>query len=344
MGDKQPKKTCLNVLAILAITLAFAITAVGCDANINLNINGYDDNNENDDENPTVVLSRVTFESSPSAQLTLTFNKTVLGLSASNITLSPGVTKGTFSRTSGTTYTLQISGFATGTLTVAVEKSGYTIIGSPKTVNISGGGGSPTVGSVMVNPTTANVSLGGTQQFSASVAGTGSPGQGVTWSIVETVVTGTSISISGLLTVAAGETATSLTVRATSTADTTKYGDATVTVTAPSDGTLTLTITFPIDDKADVTGTTTIAKATLLGGSTIALTAPSTLTGISWSIGGETISGSSISNDSGGTGNKLTIDNSTTFLHHFAGSSFVVNVQGTISSIPYSKSVTITLN
>jgi predicted outer membrane repeat protein len=52
----------------------------------------------------------------------------------------------------------------------------------------------------------------------------------VTWSIEETVGAGTSINDIGLLTVAAGESAATLTVKATSTVDTTKSGTATVTL------------------------------------------------------------------------------------------------------------------
>jgi hypothetical protein len=74
------------------------------------------------------------------------------------------------------------------------------------------------------------VDQGQTKQFSAVVSGTNSPAQTVTWSIVESVIAGTAINTDGLLTVAAGETATSLTVRATSTVDTGKSGTASVGV------------------------------------------------------------------------------------------------------------------
>jgi hypothetical protein len=74
-----------------------------------------------------------------------------------------------------------------------------------------------TVTDVAVNPAIANVIKGGTQPFTAVVTGTGSPPQTVTWSIVETTSAGTDISTAGLLTVDAAETATSLTIRATST-------------------------------------------------------------------------------------------------------------------------------
>jgi hypothetical protein len=71
---------------------------------------------------------------------------------------------------------------------------------------------------------------GQTQSFSATVQGTNSPAQTVTWS-VEGGVTGTSITGGGVLTVAANESAASLTVRATSAFDTSKSGTAAVTVT-----------------------------------------------------------------------------------------------------------------
>jgi len=93
-----------------------------------------------------------------------------------------------------------------------------------------GGGTATTVTAVTVSPDPAYVRKGTTQQFTATVSGTNSPAQTVTWSIDETVVAGTSISNTGLLTVASDETAQTLTIRATSTADTTKSGTAKVTV------------------------------------------------------------------------------------------------------------------
>jgi hypothetical protein len=60
----------------------------------------------------------------------------------------------------------------------------------------------------------------------------GNPAQTVTWS-VEGASSGTSITSGGVLTVGADETPGSLTVRATSTVDTSKSGTAAVTVTPP---------------------------------------------------------------------------------------------------------------
>lgn len=84
-------------------------------------------------------------------------------------------------------------------------------------------------GGVSVTPKSATVAKGGTQQFTAG--GDGASG-GVTWSVTgeSAVASGTTVSNAGLLTVAAAETNTALTVKATSTKDTTKSGSAAVTV------------------------------------------------------------------------------------------------------------------
>jgi formylglycine-generating enzyme required for sulfatase activity len=62
------------------------------------------------------------------------------------------------------------------------------------------------------------VAKNGTARFSAEVAGTATPAA-VTWSVAGAAKDGTAINAGGLLTVAADETAQSLTVKATSTAD-----------------------------------------------------------------------------------------------------------------------------
>ena len=87
-----------------------------------------------------------------------------------------------------------------------------------------------TVTGVAVSPTAANVQLGGTQLFTAQVQGTNNPPQTVQWSVTGNNNSGTVIDANGLLTVAQGEGAQTLTVTATSTYDTTKSGTASVTV------------------------------------------------------------------------------------------------------------------
>lgn len=88
--------------------------------------------------------------------------------------------------------------------------------------------GTPEITSVAVTPSTATVKKGATAQFTATVVGTGFAQRDVTWS-----VTGSDfshISPTGMLTVDANETASTLTVTATSIFDTTKSATATVTV------------------------------------------------------------------------------------------------------------------
>ena len=87
-----------------------------------------------------------------------------------------------------------------------------------------------TVDSVTVSPSEIEVEKGTTQQFGATVTGTNNPANTVTWSLHGYSGSST-INSSGLLTVDAGETESELTVRATSTVDDSKYGEATVTIT-----------------------------------------------------------------------------------------------------------------
>lgn len=104
--------------------------------------------------------------------------------------------------------------------------------GTDKTIVVKvAGTTTTTVTSVTVSPASAAVQKGNTRQFTAMVRGTNNPAQTVSWAVTGGK-TGTGISNAGLLTVASDETAAALTVTATSTADTTKSGTATVTVQA----------------------------------------------------------------------------------------------------------------
>ena len=86
------------------------------------------------------------------------------------------------------------------------------------------------VTSVDVTPVTASVDKGGTAQFSATVETTGFASKDVTWKVTGSSAVTSTISDSGLLTVAADEANTTLTVTATSVADPDKADTATVTV------------------------------------------------------------------------------------------------------------------
>jgi len=100
----------------------------------------------------------------------------------------------------------------------------------------------PTIDSVTVDPDTATVRKGEYTYFSATVDGTNNPPQDVAWSIGQTNKNAaTFIDEWGTLYVAANETLNTLTVKATSKADTSVSGTATVTLTAPAGKVLTIT-------------------------------------------------------------------------------------------------------
>lgn len=70
---------------------------------------------------------------------------------------------------------------------------------------------------IAITPLDSEVAQGQTMQFAATVSGIGNFEQTVNWNVTGNVDSQTKISADGLLTVGAGETATKLTIRATST-------------------------------------------------------------------------------------------------------------------------------
>ena len=86
----------------------------------------------------------------------------------------------------------------------------------------------PAISAVSVTPSTATVTKGQSLQMYATVTSTGFADKKVTWAI--SGATSSTISPNGLLQVGSGETASSITVTATSVFDNTKSGTATITV------------------------------------------------------------------------------------------------------------------
>lgn len=86
------------------------------------------------------------------------------------------------------------------------------------------------ISSVTVTPAAAAAVTGNIVPFTATVAATGFVDTSVTWSVTGANKAGTTIDAAGNLHIAADETATALTVTATSNADATKSDSATVTV------------------------------------------------------------------------------------------------------------------
>ncbi|HWR40832.1 MAG TPA: cell wall-binding repeat-containing protein [Patescibacteria group bacterium] len=181
-----------------------------------------------------------------STKIDLVFGTAIAGLTAADITITGdtgSATKGALTG-SGTNWSIAVSVVSEGTVSVAVgSPAGYAVSGSPKTVSVYSytAPSTPTIIDVTVAPATATVQKGTTHTFIAMVNGTNGPTQTVTWSVYGNTSLSTVIDASGELTVAADETATELTVRATSTYDNTKFGTATVTVTTAPVTTYTVT-------------------------------------------------------------------------------------------------------
>jgi autotransporter-associated beta strand protein len=89
----------------------------------------------------------------------------------------------------------------------------------------------PQVTGVTVSPATVSVQKGQGQQFNASVSATDGADESVTWSVSGANSAATQISSAGYLTIAASESASALTVRASSQFNSARYGQATVTLT-----------------------------------------------------------------------------------------------------------------
>jgi len=97
--------------------------------------------------------------------------------------------------------------------------------------------------SVTVIPTNVTVMQGATYQFTANVSVTGGAEQSVTWTLSDNQRNRTIINASGFLVIAIDETATNLTVKTTSTVDTSKSGTATVTVIPNTVGPSVISVT-----------------------------------------------------------------------------------------------------
>lgn len=100
----------------------------------------------------------------------------------------------------------------------------------------------PTITKVTVSPIAPKVQKGTTQNFTAIVEGTGIFNDAVSWNVTGGKV-GTNIDADGKLTIAVDESASSLSVVATSLGDSTKQGYATVTVTNEAVPKFTVTVT-----------------------------------------------------------------------------------------------------
>ena len=172
------------------------------------------------------------------------------------------------------------------TLTVTATSNGDSTKSGIVTVTVEAATPPPTITGVTVNPTTASLQTGGTQQFNATVTGTGDFSQTVTWSVEGAVSTSTKISSDGMLTVGEDETAATLTVTATSNGDNTKSGTATVTV-EPEPITHSIQLSAEPSEGGSVSGDGEVAGGTAV---TVTATANEGYTFTGWQENGSTVS------------------------------------------------------
>lgn len=127
----------------------------------------------------------------------------------------------------GDSYHVNITGLSGGDVSYTVNFFDLDVPGT----------GAASVDAVSVIPGITTVTAGNTQQFRESVTVQNGAAKTVTWSVEGNQSANTKISQAGLLTVAEDETAAILTVRATSTVDAAKFGEATVSVVRKPSGT-----------------------------------------------------------------------------------------------------------
>ena len=215
---------------------------------------------------PTAAVSGATFSviatNSAGASDAKSFTITIapaaevsVSLSPTTATLSPGGSQqftATVNNASDTSVAWTMSGYssasttlASGLLTLGTDETGPITVRATSnadptkyaeaTVTVTA---APEV-SVSIDPASASVNKGATQNFTATV--NNASDTSVAWTMSGQLSTATTLN-NGLLTVGADETAATISVRATSNADPTKYAEATVTVTDPASPDISITV------------------------------------------------------------------------------------------------------
>jgi hypothetical protein len=200
-----------------------------------------------------------------------TFTAAVAGTNSPAQTVTWTASAGTI--TAGGVFTAPAATASTQTITITARSTVDTTKTGTATVTVAAASApAPTVSSVTVAPATANVAGGTTQQFTATVNGTNSPSQGVTWS-----TTAGAISSAGVFTApAATSSAQTITITATSTQDGTKSGTATATVAAATPAAATgVTMTGPTGGAVSTASSDFTVGVTPVGGT---IAAPVTVT------------------------------------------------------------------
>ena len=179
-----------------------------------------------------IAVTRITgFPTTVTVGTSLTLTGTVEPNNATNHTISWSIVNagGTGANINGNT----LNTTAIGIIRVRATVNNGETTSTPYTheFDITVSPPSVTVSRVTINPSAVSVEQGKTEQFSASVAGTNTPAQTVTWTLWGNLSVSTFIDSNGLLSVASDEKAATLTITATSTVNTSIKGTATVSIT-----------------------------------------------------------------------------------------------------------------
>lgn len=166
-------------------------------------------------------------------KLTLNFDKAISGLTANHIKITDGtgtVIKGDLEKVDSKTYKLGVTVENAGNIEVEVIRpnTSYTIVDGKKNVTVyKAGQTAAEITGVTVTPATATIGIGGTQQLTANVIGTGDFNNTVTWSSSDSNIATVDAS-TGIVTGMSKGTAV---ITATSNGNSTIKGTAVITVT-----------------------------------------------------------------------------------------------------------------
>jgi hypothetical protein len=145
----------------------------------------------------------------------------------------------------------------------------------------------PAVLSVTVTPATATIQMGTICQFIATVEAVNGADESVTWSVENNESVSTTISATGLLTVAPDETSETLHVKATSVFDTDVFGAASVMVTTEPQPNVLINVTPPAPITGLLNGVPkTVAGLMLPETVAILITEGPATTTVTWDVNG----------------------------------------------------------
>ena len=201
---------------------------------VGIALTGCKKENTDDEFVPVTDITGVSSVAEVGKPLTLAATVSPSDATSQTIALSVKEAGTTGATVNGATLNASTAGTVTVTATISGGAAKNTPFTKDFAISVKNPADMPTITGVTVSPATTSVAKGGSKQFTATVYGTKleEADKAVNWTVTGSAKAGTVIAADGTLTIADDETATNLTVKATSAIDNTKSGMATVTVTA----------------------------------------------------------------------------------------------------------------